>query len=47
MDHWNEAYLTEMENLSEDEDTGHDDQGDATAGAFELLSTRKRWGRAA
>jgi predicted phage terminase large subunit-like protein len=37
---WNDAFLSELENLSENEkEYGHDDQGDAASGAFEVLTT--------
>lgn len=37
---WNDTFLTELENLSENEgEYDHDDQGDASAGCFELLTT--------
>lgn len=36
---WNDAFLNELENLSEDpKEYSHDDQGDASAGAFMVLT---------
>jgi len=41
---WNDAFLSELENLTENEsEYGHDDQADAAAGAFEELAGRKSW----